>query len=910
MEISIDNFLHEHRVKGVRHSHVSMGQMKGKYEFNRPDLEIFWKLYMNTIKDNINHNKQVELCIAEKPTHYLPILGDIDIKIKETDSNITILHTNKQVHEIIQIYQHTIKEIVEDCTDDKLICVLLEKPLYKVCNNGTYYLKHGFHLHFPNCFLNKIDQEIHFIPRVQKMVTELKIFSSLGIEDSGKLIDKACCTVPWLLYGSKKDTGMDPYLMSKIYDSNLKELTIEEAFKNYKIFDIKEKQIKIKGNVEYYLPRILSIIPYGRETCEVQNGLISPLKEQISLKSTAKEYKTTSVIESLNIAKKLLPLLSTSRAENRTDWLTIGWVLYNIGNGTTNALDLWCDFSARSVEKYNESVCIHTWERMVKKNIGIGTLKHYAKIDNINKYNELVKETTNTHINESLNGSHNDIAKILHSLYSDQFVCSNISSKCWYQFKDNKWDQIDDGVFLREKISGEIVDMFNKIGNELFKKVSGSGDKGEEAMHSVRLKQANKMISNLKSAPFKNNVMKECQEVFYDKNFKDKLDTNPNIFPFKNGVYDLLSHEFRQCGPEDYISKTAPIDYIEFKEDDEHVQNVYDYLEKVFPDKSIRDYFLDTTSDIFMGGNHQKHAYFWTGEGDNGKSITQNILERMLGPLSIKFNTSILTGKKIQSGSANPEMARAGGGVRLATLEEPNNDESINVGILKLLTGNDTFYARDLFEKGKEGREITPMFKLIFICNILPKLKGADKATWNRIRVIPFESTFCRPDNPAPDTYEEQLRQKRFPMDLDFSSKIQNLLQPFAWLLLQHRMTIKDRVEPDKVRAATAMYRKQNDLYRQFIEESIIEDSKSYVSIVELYSHFKEWFKDSLPNQTLPIKNEVEDYFTKMWDEPLKGKRWKGYRIRTLQDDIELGDAVVLNDSDLVDYNEESMILA
>ena len=62
MEISIDNFLHEHRVKGVRHSHVSMGQMKGKYEFNRPDLEIFWKLYMNTIKDNINHNKQVELC--------------------------------------------------------------------------------------------------------------------------------------------------------------------------------------------------------------------------------------------------------------------------------------------------------------------------------------------------------------------------------------------------------------------------------------------------------------------------------------------------------------------------------------------------------------------------------------------------------------------------------------------------------------------------------------------------------------------------------------------------------------------------------------------------------------------------------------------------------------------------------
>jgi hypothetical protein len=190
-------------------------------------------------------------------------------------------------------------------------------------------------------------------------------------------------------------------------------------------------------------------------------------------------------------------------------------------------------------------------------------------------------------------------------------------------------------------------------------------------------------------------------------------------------------------------------------------------------------------------------------------------------------------------------------------------------------------------------------------CNKLPKLKYSDKAVWNRIRVIPFESTFCRPDDPAPDTYEEQLKQKRFPMDKDFGRKIPDMVQAFAWVLLQHRLTLKDRVEPEKVRMATAVYRKENDIYRQFIEECIAEDDEKVLSLTELYTQFKDWFRDSLPHHTVPIKNEVEEYFTKVWDEPEKGKKWQGYRIRTLQDDIDNGDAIVLGDDDLVNYDDD-----
>lgn len=905
MEQSIEKILRDHKVKGVFHTHVSMGTIKGKYQFNRQDLEEFWQVYNKTMIESPN----TIFGIAEKPQHYLPVLGDIDLKIKEDDNHIieNVIHTEKHVKEVIEVYQSVLRKIVDDCNDEHLICVLLEKPLYRVTKNGNTYAKHGFHIHFPYCFLNQVDQEVHLIPRVQESLKNLRTFQDIGIEDSGLMIDKSCCKVPWLLYGARKDTGMDPYLVTKIFNSDGVEIGLEEAFKKYTIFDLKENKIKIRGRVKEFLPRILSIIPYGRDTCEVKSGLISPLKEQINEKKSRSEYKehsNVSVAQSLEIAKKLLPLLSMFRVEDRNEWMTVGWILYNIGDGSAEALELWCDFSSRSEEQYDEAVCIYQWERMTKKDLTLGTLRYYASIDSPDKYKEFKKEQATKYVQESLNGSHNDVAKSLYAEYGNEFICASITSKIWFQFSEHRWEQIEEGIFLREKISGEIVDQYANIGKDILSSLSGCRDKGLEAMYNARLKQSQKMISNLKSAPYKNNVMRECQEVFYDKRFREKLDTNPNLFPFKNGIYDLTSNIFRPGRPEDFISKTAPIDYIEFDEDDEKVLDVYDYLEKVFPDKSIRDYFMDVSSDIFLGGNHQKHVYFWTGEGDNAKSVTQNIFEKMLGSLSIKFNTTVITGKKVQSGSANPELARAGGGVRLATLEEPNSDEVINIGILKNLSGNDSYYARDLFEKGKEGREIIPMFKLIFICNKLPKLRYSDKAVWNRIRVIPFESTFCRPDNPAPETYEEQLRQKRFPMDKDFGAKIPGMVQAFAWILLKHRLTLKDRVEPEKVRMATAIYRKENDIYRQFIEECIKEEKDATITLTELYAQFRDWFKDSLPGQVLPIKNEVEEYFSRTWDEPEKGKKWKGYRIRVLQDDIDKGDAILLDESDLVNYED------
>lgn len=905
MNPSVEQILRENYVDGVFHTHVSMLQPRGKFQFNREKLEDFWDVYCNKILEDEN----AIVGVAEKPQHYLPVLADIDLKVKETDDLDfeEHLYTKDHVKQMIDVYQSVLRNIVENCTDNNLLCVLLEKPMYYISAGETTYVKNGFHLHFPNLFLSKVDQEVHLIPRVKDAAQEMRIFSDLGFEDSGVVIDKACCTVPWLLYGSRKSEDMDPYKATKVFTSDGSELDVEQAFKNYVIYDMREKQIPIRNNIQKFLPRILSIIPYGRQTHEVRHGLISPLKGKLQEQKTKnKKQLKVSVEEALKTSQRLLPMLADFRAEERNEWITIGWILYNIGEASPQALEQWMEFSSRCEDKYDEANCIYEWERMVKKDLTLGTLRHFASIDSPQLYKEFKREQSEHYVKESLNGSHNDIAKVLFSEYGNEFVCASIAGKTWFQFKDHKWEEIEEGVFLREKISEDIVTKYSDIGSELFTKLASVQDKGEEAMFNARLKQVQKIISNLKSSPYKNNIMKEAMEVFYDRRFKQKLDQNPYIIGFKNGVYDLKLNEFRPGRPEDFVNKTIPIDYTVYNESDEIVQNVIEFLIKVFPDETIRTYFLDTYSDIFVGGNKQKKVYMWTGEGDNAKSITQKFFELMLGELAIKFNTQYFTGKKVASGSANPELSRAAPPVRHATMEEPDADEQLNIGELKKLSGGDSYWARDLFERGKSTREVFPMFMLTFICNKLPKLKYSDKATWNRIRVIPFEATFVEPGEPCPTTLEEQLKQKRFPMDKEFGKNIPRMVSAFAWYLLQWRQKVNVRVEPEKVREATAIYRRQNDIYRQFIEECIIEDDSSSLAITEMYAQFKEWFKEGWPNMSLPIKNEVKEYFDRLWGESERNIKWNGYRIRTLQDDVDSGEVVILDEDDLVKYDQSA----
>ena len=936
-EHPVNILLDKNRVKSVYHSHVSMGQTKGCYSFKRTDLDKFMDEYSDAIKEGKS------LGIAERLKNTCPVIVDLDLKVKAEnigDMTQSHLYTEDELKTVVSIYQSVLREIVDECTDKNLMCVVLEKDIYSLSNEEgeITYFKNGFHLHFPNLYLEKCYQQIHLNPRIKKALTTYKLFERYSIGDGGSVIDDIT-TKPWLMYGSHKHR-MQPYIATKVILGDETETTIEDAFDGYELIDTYSKQIQVtKENCRYYLPRILSTDPQYKSPDVIMElkpntqlpiediNRIQQFKNQIKNNNSKKQILNINVQESLLISEKLLPMLSESRAESRDDWITIGWALFNIGKGCDQALEQWLKFSQRCVEKYSEETCRYEWANMTYKNLTLGTIHYYASIDSPDEYKKFKNDRCGDIIENSIrDGAHCDIASVLYELYRNEFVCSSISNRAWYMFDGVKWKEIEEGTELSKRISREVVNKYNDKKRQLLMRQADTVkdvedeelDNGpsldvrdhedvQQKLFNNKIKQIDRVTKNLRTVPFKKNVMQASAELFYDERFKQKLNQDRMLICFRNGVYDLKQDRFRDGRPEDFISKCLPIDYIEFDESSDEVQNVKNFLEQIFTNDNIRIYFLDKYSDIFDGGYGHKKIYFWTGDGHNGKSILQLMFEKMLGELAIKFNSQVLTGKKVSNGSANPEMSRAAPPVRWVGIDEPDQNEQLNTGLIKLFTGGDSFWARDLFEKGKNVKEVIAHFMMTLICNKLPKVHlGGEQGWWNRPRVIPFESKFVEPQK-VPDTYEEQKRLKLFPKDPHFSEKIPSMVEAFAWYLLEWRKTKKIKAEPEEVMEATRFYQKQNDMYRQFIEERIDTDANTSVSLTDIYIDFKEWYREGWTGN-VPNKNDVKEYFENVWGNCIRGK-WSGYKIRTYDDDINDGrilDVSVLGDVVIESEDEKS----
>lgn len=854
----MNRFLLDHKTDS-KGSIVSLISPKGKYLVLPEDMEKFWSLYCDAYADET-------LGLAECHNFaHIPVLVDVDLKREGQVSEP--LYTMKQVKRLVQIYQKVLSEIVDGLSPENLYCFILEKPAYNIKKSEKVFTKNGFHFHFPYLFMSRYDQEYHLLPRIKLECKKLAPAEMPKDVTAENYIDRGYLKSTWLLYGSRKDELQPTYLVTGVFDEH-GEMNPEwkNFLYNYRLF-LNGKPVDLDNyNIDFYLPRILSIVPNGRE--EYIKSVMDNL-EMISshipgiLKSKKNQNHKYDDEDDLEAkADKLLSILNRERAEDYNHWIMVGWTLFNMFDGNETGYELWVKFSKKS-PKFDEGVCYHTWGSMARKDLTIGTLKYMAKSDNPEKYKEVSKEFVKPWLEKclKLEGTHNDLAKALFQRYEGEFVCSSISKNIWYQFTNHCWKRDEEGSSLRKKISEELVCEYELIANDFLKKMSSVDSEEESKMYKSKLNQVIKLIRNLKSSPYKTNVMKEACEVFFNENFHRNLDANPYLIAFSNGIYDFEHFVFRAGNPQDYVSIKMNISYRpELSMEDDIVQEIIRYFVKIFPDETVREYFLHISCDIFIGGNRNKIVQVWSGEGNNGKSITQQLFEKMLGPYNIKLPTSLIVGKRTQSSSACPELARAGNGVRFAMLQEPDEKDVINVGILKELSGNDTFYARGLY---KEGSEITPMFKLALICNKTPKLPNADKAAWNRIKVIPFESTF---KEEAPETFEEQLDTKVFPMDKQFCDKIPTMIEPLAWFLIE-RLKVKPAVivTPPKVMYATQSYQKSNDIYQQFIDEMITDNPEGFVLLNDLYVAYKDWFRESIPNGVLATKLEICEQFNKVW---------------------------------------------
>jgi len=202
--------------------------------------------------------------------------------------------------------------------------------------------------------------------------------------------------------------------------------------------------------------------------------------------------------------------------------------------------------------------------------------------------------------------------------------------------------------------------------------------------------------------------------------------------------------------------------------------------------------------------------------------------------------------------------------------------------MLKELTGGDSFFARLLHEN---GGEVQAMFKLILMCNKIPPIPTGGKAVKTRTRIIPFLSTWV---NNPPESENEQFELRLFKKDPFFDRQIPNLAKAFLWVLVQYypKYIEEGLNEPNIIQQATSQYWQENDIYQQFINESIIRamtddgnpDLSATLSHSEIYREFKFWFKESFPGSKCPDSPTAKIEFINKLGKQHK-KRWCGIRL-------------------------------
>lgn len=886
IEEDFKNFINQYKLseKGKPYTHSSIGSPK--IALNIPDekLNEFYNLY------NIARMTQMPLHLTEKPLDPSPLRVDFDFKfnLRKTDTDEPILDRDQyfKFENIINITKEYFKIIVEIIDKESLdkhklwVCIMQKNT----AKEDRGFLKDGIHLVFPDIIMNNKTQ--HYI---RSKILE-KAQSVLGdmflANDYNNVIDKAVIDQSgWQMYGSSKPSN-EPYLVRKVYNYNIDTENIEEnsqiltdctiQFKFVNILSMRKKEEPIQLDSE----KEKEIDEHIKKVVNPQKKTANSNVEQTFLGNTFEILSNfDNDPETINLTKKLVQeCLDVSRADNYADWMQLGWILKNID---CRLLDCWKDFSRLS-SKYIDGECDEKWERFNKGSMSMGTLRWLAKIDNRDKYEEILTDSLYSQVDQAISGgAHFDVALVLHRKYGDEYRF--VGKDVWYKYepKEHRWVRIDEAPDLYTKISTEIYALFCDRSKYWINRTMTTDVQELKDNFKRKSEKALKIAQNLRMVNYKSGVFKECKFLFSDNpietKFEELLDSKCHLLGFKNCVYDFETNSRRDGCPSDCISYSTKLNYKEYNPNSKEAKELDKFLREVMPNDNVRKYMLDMLACTLDGSVKQESFYIMAGKlesGSNGKSTLMNLVQKAFGDYYCNLPISLITQKRQSSNAAQSELERTKGR-RIAVMQEPGEGDKINIGLMKELSGNDRIQARALF---KNPIEFTPQFKMYLMCNAIPEVPGNDDGTWRRIKLIEFTSIFKQdPDPKKPNEYKK---------DANLSKKLEKWPETFISYLIHIRknIDINNLVEPKEVVGATKQYNMNNNVVAQFINEEIKFDkaAKERITLQKIYQHYTRWFKMNSSNKKaldraqLKIQLEKHEKFG-----PYDPKKpWRGIILR------------------------------
>ncbi len=260
---------------------------------------------------------------------------------------------------------------------------------------------------------------------------------------------------------------------------------------------------------------------------------------------------------------------------------------------------------------------------------------------------------------------------------------------------------------------------------------------------------------------------------------------------------------------------------------------------------------------------NDRAVIFLYGRGRNGKTIFVETLRALMGGefTSIMPIEALLAGKNQSSIPVDVADLR---GKRLALGTETNENDRMSLAKLKRLSGGDALSGRQLYG---QKMDFTPTHHLWIATNHKPNMRGADKAMFDRIKLVPF--TVRIPD-------EEQIPTEELKAML--RAELSGILN---WALSHLTDWVTGGLrEPLAVREETNKWEREDDLLAHFLEELCERGPNHKESKGSMFSAWKNYCLDrhefhgsATQFSKWMAEHEIEDGRTG------KERFWKGIKL-------------------------------
>lgn len=263
-----------------------------------------------------------------------------------------------------------------------------------------------------------------------------------------------------------------------------------------------------------------------------------------------------------------------------------------------------------------------------------------------------------------------------------------------------------------------------KINNNLYIYKDGVYSEGTEFIESRMIQ----IIPSLSDRQRKE-VLKYLN-IYITKNIKM---SDANYIAFNNGIYNIVTDEFKDFSPDIVVTNKIPYNYVP-EAYSELCDNMLNKL--ACKDKEIRALLEEMIGYTFYRRNELRKCFILTGEKRNGKSTFLDLINYLLG----EENIAALDIKELNKQFKTAELVN-----KLANIGDDISDDFIPDGAIfkKLVSGNRVNVER----KGQNPFDFSNYAKLIFSANKIPKMKDRTGAILDRMIIIPFNAEFKETDS-------------------------------------------------------------------------------------------------------------------------------------------------------------------